>query len=83
MARSAEWKLVLHGDGSEALFHLASDPHEICNRAHDPAVAEVRQELRDQLIGHLDAIGDSWRPASPPTSPTGPARGPFRHPHSA
>lgn len=50
--RTSDWKLIRypHGDGSpdrftSELYHVATDPHELHNRIHDPAVAHIRRRL--------------------------------------
>ena len=51
------------GDGFEdLLFDLRKDPHEFHNRAGDPALAAVRNDLRDRLLRRSLAAGTSIRP---------------------
>jgi N-acetylglucosamine-6-sulfatase len=48
---------VRHPDLDE-LYDLESDPYEVENRVGDPALAEVRTELRAELGEHvLGALG--------------------------
>lgn len=53
---AARWFLPA---GEEQLYDLLEDPHEIDNRIADPALAEVRQRLRNELIDWLIRVGDS------------------------
>ncbi len=43
---------------AEELYVIASDPHQIDNRAGDPEYAEVKQRLRDRLEAYLRETGD-------------------------
>ena len=43
---------------AEELYVVASDPHQIDNRANDPDLAEVKQRLRERLEGYLRETGD-------------------------
>jgi len=50
MACGPVWKYVYTPNGGrEQLFHLRNDPHELVNRAYDPACAAIKGELRDAL----------------------------------
>jgi len=40
------------------LYDLEQDPHELNNRADDPALADVRQRLREQLEAWMKQQGD-------------------------
>jgi arylsulfatase A-like enzyme len=42
----------------EELYVLADDPHQVRNRADDPQLAAVRQELHDRLMAELKRTGD-------------------------
>lgn len=52
MIRTGKWKYIRHLGGEGELYSLDQDPHELCNRIHDP-------ELADQ-IRELDAKLDNW-----------------------
>jgi arylsulfatase A-like enzyme len=43
---------------AEALYDLVYDPHESCNRATDPAVANVLADMRRRLEAWMRATGD-------------------------
>ena len=54
MVRSGRWKLVhYHGDRPQ-LFDLHDDPHELRDRAGDPACADVRAALTQRVLGGWD-----------------------------
>ena len=59
-------KLALHLLDTDELYHLADDPHELQNRIDDPAYAEVRDRLHDELLDWMYAVRDPFR--SPPGS---------------
>lgn len=40
------------------LYDNESDPHELDNRIDDPALAEIRGELRERLLARMEAIGE-------------------------
>lgn len=52
------WKLVHCPGDADLLFDLDADPHELDDRAGDPALAPLRQSLRDTLLAgrDLDAL---------------------------
>ena len=55
MVRSGRWKLVYyHGDRPQ-LFDLHDDPHELRDRADDPACTDIRAALTRRLL-------DGWDP---------------------
>ena len=58
MLRQGNWKLCLSGgdDLEPELYDLDADPHELVNRAGDPAVAAVEQRMRAALLERWD-----WR----------------------
>ncbi len=56
--RSRDWRYTLTSDGQEELYHYPNDPNEFANIADDPEVAEIKAELREQLIALRD--GDAW-----------------------
>ncbi len=49
---SERYRYIVYSDGSEELYDLETDPHEWANRAADPALADVRAELRNWLPRH-------------------------------
>ena len=57
--------------GTEELFDLYLDPMEACNRAADPAYAEIKQQLSVQLDAHLAATGDCFPTGRFPDPPAG------------
>lgn len=47
-----------HGDGTEQLFDLVTDPSELTNVAGDPAYAEVRARMRSAMAAWMEQTGD-------------------------
>ncbi|MEM6980759.1 MAG: sulfatase [Planctomycetota bacterium] len=58
--RSVDFRYSLTSDGQEELYRYSSDPYEFQNLAGEPDFAEVKANLRAQLISLRD--GDSWQP---------------------
>src|SRR5699024_6448299 len=52
------------------LYDLRADPHELHNRAHDPAYAEVRRELTRRLHELRTELGDVPHPDQAPLPPS-------------
>lgn len=50
MVRTANWKYAWYANGDEELYDLDADPDELMNRAADPATADLRAGLRDELL---------------------------------
>ena len=48
--RSRDWRYVLTRTGAEELYDHRNDPNEWHNLAGDPKYAEVKQDLKDQLL---------------------------------
>jgi len=48
--RTARHRYTFYPDNGEQLFDLAADPDEQHNVVADPAFADIRRELRDQLV---------------------------------
>jgi arylsulfatase A-like enzyme len=55
--RTNDWRYTRYEDGSEELFHVATDPENVVNLAGDPAYAAVQGEMRDALIAELAEVG--------------------------
>ena len=53
--RSRRYSYTLCANGEEELYDHAEDPHEWNNRAGDPEHAQAKEELREQLMGILQA----------------------------
>ena len=52
--RSQRYRYILCPNGEEELYDHESDPNEWTNRAHDPAMAAVKKDLRaemERLVG--------------------------------
>lgn len=60
MARSHEWKYVIHQNGDEEFFHLVEDPAESHNRVADPDAATPLAVLKTALQDHLRQTKDPW-----------------------
>lgn len=58
--RTSRWRFTRYADGSEELYDLRDDPHELRNLAGDESHAEQRDQLLDQFEQRL-----AWR-AHPP-----------------
>lgn len=50
MLSTRDWKLARYRNGLATLHHLVDDPQEQHNRYADPAAADVRAELEQQLM---------------------------------
>ena len=56
MIRTDRFKYTYRaGEARQELFDLVADPDELQNRAGDPSLAGVEQELRDRLLAWLIA----------------------------
>ena len=55
MVRSGRWKLVHYHGECPLLFDLHDDPHELRDRAGDPACADIRAALTQRVL-------DGWDP---------------------
>ena len=52
--RNADWRYTMYPEGSgEQLFHVSEDPDEQRTRAGDPAYAEVRAQMRGELMDRI------------------------------
>ena len=60
MIRTEKWKYNVYIKHGAELYDLESDPHEINNLADDPNYREIREELRNRLVAHIDSIGDPF-----------------------
>lgn len=54
MVRRNEWKLVYYHGQPLQLFNLEEDPNEVVDRADDPSVASLRDELLADLLADWD-----------------------------
>jgi choline-sulfatase len=54
MVRQGEWKLIYYFGQEPQLFNLAEDPHELADRARDPACQAIRRELEARVLGGWD-----------------------------
>jgi choline-sulfatase len=50
MLRTREWKLIIRTAGKEELYDLENDPQELYNLIDDPALSEVRNNLRERFL---------------------------------
>lgn len=74
---SERYKLVVHLLDSDEFYDLEADPHEVHNRINDPAVADMRNQMHDALLEHMNQTRDLYRgyqwavrPWRPDKSPT-------------
>jgi arylsulfatase A-like enzyme len=58
MIRTPSAKYIYSPHGTDELYDLAVDPHELVNRDDDPSYAAVRGELRARLRGWMGATDD-------------------------
>lgn len=47
--RTRRWKLNWYDRGGKELYDLAQDPHELHNRAGEPALRDIQQDLESKL----------------------------------
>jgi len=54
--RTRDWRYVLYRGGQEELYDQRNDPFEWKNLASDPAFADQKQQMRDQMMAivHLE-----------------------------
>ena len=57
--RAEDWRYTLTSNGEEELYHYPSDPRESQNLASSPEYAQMKSELKKQLIELRD--GDKWQ----------------------
>ena len=50
MVRKGDWKLLFDMMGHGELYHLPSDPYELKNVFQEPANAEIRDQLLQELL---------------------------------
>jgi arylsulfatase A-like enzyme len=53
------YRFIRYSDGSEELYDIATDPNEWHNRAGDPALAGVKEELAGLLPKHDEPVDES------------------------
>jgi len=58
MCRTPTHKYVMRLYEQDELYDLENDPRELHNRIEDPALGEIRAELRDRLLRHLAETTD-------------------------
>jgi arylsulfatase A-like enzyme len=58
MIRTSSAKYVYSPHGTDELYDLELDPHELVNRASDPSYAELAAELRTRLLGWMIETDD-------------------------
>ncbi|MFP4058758.1 MAG: sulfatase [Candidatus Brocadiia bacterium] len=63
---TADYKYWVNEGGEEALFDRVADPHELVNRAPDPAYREAVETLRQALVAKLLAAEDDLPPKIAP-----------------
>jgi arylsulfatase A-like enzyme len=59
--RTEKWKFVLASDGTQELYDLVSDSHEIKNVAADSGNEAILDELKHILFEHIKKIDDQGR----------------------
>lgn len=54
-------KLALHLTDEDELYERDSDPHDMDNRIHDPALAATRDALHEKLLAWMNETRDPFR----------------------
>ena len=63
MLRTEDWKYIrFENAGTEVLYDLSQEPHEVANRAGDAACADVLTRMRMQLLSRMLRAGASRLP---------------------
>ena len=56
-----KWKYIYHAfDGSQQLFDLVNDPHELHDLSSDRGCARTLKYWRRRMVRHLQERGDGW-----------------------
>lgn len=58
---SDRYKLVIHLCDTDEFYDMQADPYEIQNLIDDERYTEVRNELHDKLIAHMNDTRDLYR----------------------
>ena len=56
-----EYKLALHLMDKDELYDTRNDPHDMENRIEDPALAQARDALHDELLDWMNRTRDPFR----------------------
>lgn len=56
-----EYKLALHLMDKDELYDTRNDPHDMENRIDDPALAQARDALHDELLDWMNRTRDPFR----------------------
>ena len=60
--RTPSWLYVEYPEGGQReLYDMDRDPHQLRNRAADPAYADVRARLAERLATLRDCVGSACR----------------------
>lgn len=58
---SERYKLVIHLLDTDEFYDLEKDVYEMHNLIHDESYSEIRNELHDRLLEHMNATRDLYR----------------------
>ena len=58
---SKRYKLVIHLLDSDEFYDLEKDPYEMNNLIDDETYTEIRNEMHDRLIEHMNSTRDLYR----------------------
>ncbi len=58
MIRTKKYKFVFNSSTISEFYNLERDPLELDNRIHDPAYQDVREELKETLLGEMERLKD-------------------------
>ena len=56
-----QYKLVVHLLDKDELYDGKKDPYELCNRIEDKEYGEIRNQLHDKLLDHMNKTRDLYR----------------------
>ena len=60
-ATTERYKLALHLMDTDEFYDTQDDPCEVHNRINDPAYAQIRNDLHDQILKEMDETRDMYR----------------------
>lgn len=61
LIRTREYAFVFNENEAGELYDLAQDPYELVNQNNNPEYQEIKNELKQQLLEHLEAVDDPAR----------------------
>lgn len=55
------YKMAIHLLDTDELYDIKEDPYEVCNRIQDESLGEIRKELHDRILEHMNRTRDLYR----------------------